>query len=89
MPVQTWIMQQRPPEIKVKLWDKEADGPEIALWCGGRMLDSRTMQIPDAVDKDEGYTAKFPCYVVQIELRFIPMSIAEVQANYTMKLGVT
>jgi hypothetical protein len=79
-------MQARPPELQTKLWDKETDGPEIALWCGGRMVNSKTMQIPDVVDQDDGFTAAFPCYIVKIERRFLPMDIAELQLNYTTKL---
>lgn len=86
MAVSSVIMQAKPAEMETKLWDKETDGPEIAAWCKGRLIDSKTMQIPDAVDGDSGFTAVFPCYVVKVDRRFLPMSIADVTAFYTKKI---
>lgn len=87
MAITPTVYQQRPPEVTAVLWDKAADISDVASWCGGRVVDSITIQIPDVVDGDDGYLAICPCYIVKEGRRFLPMSVARFEGpeGYTKK----
>lgn len=82
------LYQQRPPEVQAVKWDKVTDAAEIAAWCHGTYNAANgTIDIPDPIDQDSGYTARLNDWIMKTpEGRFMPTTGGVLPDGFTDKL---